>query len=276
MNQTLISVDDLKARGERGSALVIWDCRFNLMDVNQGRKAYQASHIPGALYVDLNKDLAAEVTDETGRHPLPALDKFAELCEATSIRPDVQVVVYDDCGGAMAARAWWLLKAIGVQDVAVLDGGYPAWLAASAPVVTEFIMPHPSTVRLNSYDHSMIAEREEVAQFAEDSCLVDARTAERYHGEQEPIDPVAGHIPGALNRPLQANLGSDGRFKPADVLRAEWLALLENMPAEQVIHYCGSGVTACHNRLAMEIAGLNGSRVYPGSWSEWLKYHPPA
>ncbi|WP_271273576.1 sulfurtransferase [Aliamphritea hakodatensis] len=276
MNQTLISVDDLKTKVERGSALVIWDCRFNLMDVNQGRKAYQASHIPGALYVDLNKDLAAEVTDETGRHPLPALDKFAEVCEATSIRPDVQVVVYDDCGGAMAARAWWLLKAIGVRDVAVLDGGYPAWLAASAPVVTEFIMPQPSAVRLNSYDHSMIAGREEVARFAADSCLVDARTAERYNGEQEPIDPVAGHIPGALNRPLQANLSSDGRFKPADVLKAEWQALLKDIPAEQVIHYCGSGVTACHNQLAMEIAGLSGSRVYPGSWSEWLKYHPPA
>lgn len=276
MHQTLISVDELKVKIERGSALVIWDCRFNLMDVNHGRKAYQASHIPGALYVNLNKDLAAQVTDETGRHPLPALDKFAELCEVTAIGPNIQVVVYDDCGGAMAARAWWLLQAIGLRDVAVLDGGYPAWLAAAAPVVTEFIMPQPTAVRLNSYDQSMLADRKEVAEFAPDTCLVDARNAERYRGEQEPIDPVAGHIPGALNRPLQDNLTSDGCFKSAELLRSEWQALLADVLPEQVIHYCGSGVTACHNQLAMEIAGLNGSRVYPGSWSEWLKYHPPA
>jgi thiosulfate/3-mercaptopyruvate sulfurtransferase len=186
------------------------------------------------------------------------------------VSKETQVVVYDDCGGAMAARAWWLFRLLGHTQVAVLDGGYPAWLAAGLSVTDQLPSPLPGNF-VAEPEMSMILPLEQVTGSVSGGVLIDARTPERFRGEQEPIDPVAGHIPGAVNRPLQLNLTADGVFKSAELLRQEWLDFIADYQPQQVVHYCGSGVTACHNLLAMEHAGLHGAKVYPGSWSEWIR-----
>ncbi|PPC75505.1 sulfurtransferase [Pokkaliibacter plantistimulans] len=251
----------------------IVDCRFNLADTEAGRRAYQAGHLPGASYAHLDEDLSSPVTATSGRHPLPDEQAFLQTLGRWGISTDTQVVVYDDAGGATAARLWWLLKRVGHRDVAVLDGGLAAWAQAGGELVTDL----PVVVDSGAYPASVALVQarnadELLAQMSDPRWqLVDARAAERFRGEVEPLDPVAGHIPGAMNRPLQQNLQPDGRFKSFNQLRGEWQALLGEATPKEVVHYCGSGVTACHNLLAMEHAGLNGSRLYPGSWSEWCK-----
>ncbi|MDH2431193.1 sulfurtransferase [Pokkaliibacter sp. MBI-7] len=251
----------------------IVDCRFNLADTEAGRRAYQAGHLPGASYAHLDEDLSSPVTATSGRHPLPDEQAFLQTLGRWGISTDTQVVVYDDAGGATAARLWWLLKRVGHRDVAVLDGGLTAWAQAGGELVTDL----PAVVGTGAYPASVALVQarnadELLAQMSDPRWqLVDARAAERFRGEVEPLDPVAGHIPGAMNRPLQQNLQPDGRFKSFNQLRGEWQALLGEATPKEVVHYCGSGVTACHNLLAMEHAGLNGSRLYPGSWSEWCK-----
>lgn len=269
MYKTLINTQTLVARlGQKDQ--IIFDCRFNLADTTAGEQAYQSSHIPGAFYLDLDRDLSSPISASTGRHPLPDVATLATKLAAFGLNENTQVFVYDDNSGAFAARAWWLLRSLGYEAVAVLDGGWSAWLAAKAPLEhTSPALPvNQGTFKAQPAAHYFLttAELSQTHPWQ----LIDARSAERFRGEQEPIDPIAGHIPGAVNRPLTDNL-VNGRFKPAAELQEEWLAKLGKHSPEQIVHMCGSGVSACHNLLAMEIAGLSGSRLYVGSWSEWIR-----
>jgi len=267
---TLVSADQLAA--ELGKPkLVVIDCRFDLADARAGEEAFLAGHIPGAVYAHLDRELADRSKLERGRHPLPDAPDFCARLGRWGVSPDSQVIVYDAADGAYAARLWWMLRLLGHTAVAVLDGGFAAWVAAGHPTEKRVSRPRPTTYS-SRYDVRQIATMAVVAarMAVAGSPLIDARAPERFRGEVEPIDAVAGHIPGALNRHYVQNLDSNGRFKPADQLRREFLKLMYGTSAADVIHMCGSGVTACHNLLAMEHAGLAGSRVYPGSWSEWI------
>jgi len=269
MYQTIVSVETLKQNLGQPN-WVVFDCRFNLMDTEAGQQAYAEAHIPGAFYLHLDNDLSSPITPDTGRHPLPDPTQLAEKLAECGVNKNTQVVVYDDCGGAMAARTWWLLRWLGHDSAAVLDGGFPAWIAAEDSS-TEIPQARESgfTPELRGLMNLSVDQLQQELSVG-DILLVDARAAERYRGEVEPIDPVAGHVPGAENRPLTDNL-VDGRFKSADQLHEEWSAILRGSSPDQVVHMCGSGVTACHNQLSMEISGLTGSRIYSGSWSEWIR-----
>ena len=270
--QTIIPVEEL-SRHLDDPQWVVGDCRFSLADTERGRRDYLQAHIPGAVYAHLDQDLSGPVVKgQTGRHPLPPLEQAAQVFSAWGIGPGVQVVAYDDAGGALAAvRLWWMLRWLGHEAVAVLDGGWQRWLAAGYPVRTgtesnagaEFI-PHPRP--------HLVVTTHEISQLLEDpaSCIVDARTADRFRGENEVIDPVAGHIPGARNLPYPKNLTPEGLFRKPDELRQMYLEFLGNFPPEKAIFYCGSGVTSIHNILAMLHAGLEEPRLYAGSWSEWI------
>lgn len=248
---------------------VIVDCRHDLAQPEQGRTEYAAGHLPGARFAHLDIDLSARPTGGNGRHPLPDPDALRGTFGALGIDATRQVVAYDAHGGMFAARLWWLLKWMGHEAVAVLDGGWTQWLREGRPV--ERITPQATPAIFHGTPRPTIVDADTLLARLGDPqlCLVDARAPDRYSGEIETLDPVGGHIPGARNRFFRNNLDADGRFKPAATLRGEWLALLEGAAPGQVVHQCGSGVTACHNLLAMEIAGLPGSRLYPGSWSEW-------
>ena len=249
---------------------VVIDTRHDLMNPAKGRAAYGAGHIPGAYFMSVDDDLSGAKTGKTGRHPLPDVAAFAARVNERGIGPDTQVVVYDDMNGNFAVRLWWMLRWLGHGKVALLDGGWPLWVKEGRPASTEVparragsFVPKP---RLGATVDVHFVER-----FREDPALklIDARAAERYEGKNETIDPVAGHIPGAVNRFWQKNLEPDGRFKKAEVLRREFEELLGGTEAAHAVHSCGSGVTACHNMFAMELAGLPAGRLYPGSWSEW-------
>jgi thiosulfate/3-mercaptopyruvate sulfurtransferase len=265
---TLISVAQLRERlGD--ASLVVFDCRHDLLQPEKGAQAYREGHVPGARFAHSDRDLSGPKTGRTGRHPLPDPAAFMQWLGAQGVDAGTQVVAYDYVGGGSATRLWWMLRWLGHQAVAVLDGGWEAWVAAGAPITADppaiakatFVgTPRPVTVDV-SY---VLSHLDDPA-----VTVLDARAAERYRGETEPIDPVAGHIPGALNRLYKNNLDAQGRFKSAAALRAEFEQLLGGRKPEQIVHQCGSGVSACHNILAMEIAGLTGSRLYPGSWSEW-------
>jgi len=247
------------------------DCRFSLMDADAGRRAYAESHLPGARYADLDWDLSGPVTPATGRHPLPDPARLARTLGEWGIGAGARVVAYDDMGGMLAAaRLWWLLRWLGHDAVAVLDGGLTAWRAAGLPLTAASPAVRPAVFEARPDDRLWLTTARAQALPA-GHLLVDARAAARYRGDMEPIDPVAGHIPGAVSRPTEDNLAADGRFLPADALRAGFLAVLDGRSPTAVTHYCGSGVTACHNLLAMEVAGLSGSRLYAGSWSEWIR-----
>lgn len=250
---------------------VIVDCRFSLADSQAGGAAYRHGHIPNARYADLNKDLSSAVTSQTGRHPLPDFRLLAKKLGNWGIGNNSQVVVYDDMGGAMAGRLWWLLRCLGHEKVAVLDGGIKHWQKQGFALTTALPRIKPTVFRPYLNTELWLDAVQVENRLAQKSiCLIDARTPERFRGEQEPIDPVAGHIPGALNRALQLNLDSQGLFLSAEQLRNQFKKLIGACAPEQVVHNCGSGVTACHNILAMEHAGLTGSKLYAGSWSEWI------
>lgn len=250
---------------------VILDCRFNLMEPDAGYAAYMEGHIPGAFYLHLDEHLSSPITGQSGRHPLPNPQELAELLGRCGVTRKSQVVVYDDCAGMMAARCWWLLRYIGHDQVSLLDGGIQSWGDAGGELTQQQPVYKKECCSVELRPSANLSVDQLVSALAEgDITLVDARAAERFRGEVEPIDPVAGHIPDALNRPLMDNL-RDGYFKSAETLRQEWLALMGDQRSERVVHMCGSGVTACHNQLAMEIAGLKGSRLYAGSWSEWIR-----
>jgi len=271
--RTLVTCDELVAAlGKNGPAIV--DCRFDLGDAAAGERAYLIGHIPGAVYAHLERDLSDLGKTGRGRHPLPDAAALCGRLGRWGIDPQKQVVAYDSADGAYAARLWWLLRLLGHERVAVLDGGMSAWIAGSRPL--EKTVPRPRateySARYNVRKTASIAVL--AARMANTSnqsgALIDARAPERFRGEIEPIDRVAGHIPGAVNRHYAQNLDRSGRFKSPDVLRSEFAKLLNGNGAADAVHMCGSGVTACHNVLAMEHAGLTGSRLFPGSWSEWI------
>lgn len=248
---------------------VIVDVRHQLADTAYGARVYAEGHIPGAVFLHCDADLSGAMCGTNGRHPLPAPEKLAACLGRIGIGPDTQVVVYDDAQGMIAGRLWWLLRWLGHDKVAVLDGGMQAWLAAGGELSNE--VPVSRSASFVAKVRDSLVDADYVQNFLEASRLhlIDARSPDRYRGENETIDPVGGRLPGAVNRFFRENLQADGRYKPAAQLRAEWLEALAGKSPEQVVHYCGSGVSACHNVLAMEIAGLSGSRLYAGSWSEW-------
>jgi thiosulfate/3-mercaptopyruvate sulfurtransferase len=249
----------------------IFDVRHDLFDLDAGLRAYRAGHIPGAQFASIEDDLSGTKTGSNGRHPLPTRDTLVERFRAWGIDSSTQIVAYDAQGGQFAARLWWLSLWLGHRAVAVLDGGWPAWLASGGAIESVAPVPARSDFTAAGSQVRVVDVRDVLAaSSARERLLVDARLPERYRGEQEPIDPVAGHIPGAVNRAWQQNLAADQRFKAATELRAEFDALLGGRAAHQVTHQCGSGVTACHNVLAMTVAGLPDSALYSGSWSEWI------
>ncbi len=266
---TLIAVSDARALVGVPSVVFV-DCRFSLDDTGRGRRAYRDGHIPRARYAHLDDDLSGPVVaGATGRHPLPHPDTLAETLGRWGIAPATQVVAYDDMGGAIAARLWWLMRWVGHARVAVLDGGWPRWTAEGGPVDTDMPAGEPGRYPVQP-DARWIAEVDEVAENT-GIALLDARAADRYAGRVEPIDPVAGHIPGARSLPFAQNLETDGRMRSIDALRARFAPYFEGRDdASDVVCYCGSGVTAAHNVLAMAHAGYHGARMYPGSWSAWI------
>jgi thiosulfate/3-mercaptopyruvate sulfurtransferase len=267
--RTLIDTAELKGLIGRPDVLIV-DCRFDIADALRGAQHYRQGHIPGAVYADLDRDLSDLSQPGLGRHPLPDASRFATALGRWGWTPRTSVVVYDNANGALAAaRLWWMLRVIGHEDAAVLDGGLGAWRSAGLGMSAET----PASVRSEidvAYDPAQIVYTRELQRLGAEALLIDARAAPRYRGEVEPIDPVAGHVPGAANRPFSFNLMTDGTFKPGAVLREEFSALLGRHEPADVVHMCGSGVTACHNLLAMEHAGLAGSRVYAPSWSGWI------
>ena len=271
---TLISAAELD-KALTDPDLILFDCRFDLADTARGRRDYQASHIPNAVYAHLDEHLSSPITSQTGRHPLPDPAKLIDWLKACGVTNSSQVIAYGDAGGVMAVRIWWLLRWLGHTDVAVLDGGWQAWSKQQGAISNEPPSPTPSSHFDTVIDNNMVVTTETISADlhapSRQWLLLDARTPERYRGEREPIDPIAGHIPGAVNLPLQQHLDSQGRFLPADQLHALYQPVLGQHAPEFVACYCGSGVTACHNLLAMEIAGIKGGRLYAGSWSEWIR-----
>lgn len=265
---TLVAAATLAAHLDDSAWLVI-DVRHQLADTGYGERVYAENHIPGAVFLHCDCDLSGPMTGSNGRHPLPAVEKLAARLGEIGIGPQTQVVIYDDAQGMIAGRLWWLLRWLGHEQVAVLDGGFQAWQAAGGALTTELPLLRPTTFTAKVRDAMVDADYVQAFLQTSRMHLVDARSPDRFRGENETIDPVGGHIPGAVNRFFRENLQADGRFKPAAELRAEWLMVLAGASPEQVVHQCGSGVSACHNILAMEIAGLPGSRLYAGSWSEW-------
>ncbi len=265
----LISAEQVLQLHQSGQGMVLVDASFDLANVDAGRNAWRAGHPPGSVYWHLDADLSRAKTGRNGRHPLPDRAEFARTLGRAGITPQTLVVTFDAQGGVYAARAWWMLRWMGHDDVAVLDGGLSAWLDAGGALSPDAVPPRnaPPYPERPALVDTLDAARLEAS--LGQVRLVDARAAERFRGEVEPLDAQAGHIPGALNRFFKDNLAPGGRFKPAEQLRNEWLPLIGQCTAQDVVHSCGSGVTACHNLLAMEVAGLPGSKLYPGSWSEW-------
>ena len=269
---TLIGAQALQALLASGSPPVVLDASFDLTDAAAGERAYLGAHLPGALYVHLDRDLCAAKTGRNGRHPLPNRAAFAATAGRFGITPTTQVVVVDRQSAMFAARLWWMLRWLGHVPVAVLDGGLAAWQAAGGAVDSGAVhakaqAAYPITAEPSPLVRTVDADtlQGQLGRIA----LIDARAPERFRGDVEPLDAQAGHIPGARNRFFKDNLAADGCFKSADALRAELLPLTGARPATEVVHQCGSGVTACHNLLAMAVAGIEGAALYAGSWSEW-------
>jgi thiosulfate/3-mercaptopyruvate sulfurtransferase len=287
MDTTLISAEALIALQANDSPLMVFDCTFDLTKPDAGTQQYRTAHIPGAVYANLDTDLSAKhgvagahgvvvAQDEGppasgGRHPLPSREKFAGWLSSVGFSNNMQAVVYDRNGANYCGRLWWMLKWMGHDAVAVLDGGLQAWQAAGGTIASGDEPSHFQSNFVAGEPLLALADTKRVLAHLEqsDQTLIDARAAARYRGEVEPLDPIAGHIPGALNRPFTENLGPDGKFKPAAQLRAEFETLLAGRDPTTVVHQCGSGVSALPNLLAMQIAGLGPTALYAGSWSEW-------
>ena len=262
----LVSVEDLAAHPEWR----VFDCRHDLKNTEYGRQAYARGHIPGALFLHLDDDLSGIKDGRNGRHPLPDADSFARRMAACGVDASTQVVAYDNEGGIFASRLWWMLRWLGHEKVAVLDGGLAGWKRSKRALEEQVPVVAPRDFAAHPQDMA-VDVGQVLADLQSDRMLIlDARSPERFRGENETLDPVGGHIPGAVNRFYFDNLDDDGCFfKPVAELRSEFAELLAGRSPQQVVQQCGSGVTACHNLLAMELAGLSGSKLYPGSWSEW-------
>ena len=253
---------------------IVFDVRHDLANEGHGRAAWQAAHIPGAVHLHLDHDLSGPKTGKNGRHPLPDPAALAAKLASYGVVPGRQVVVYDDTGNCFSVRLWWLLTWLGHDRVALLDGGLKAWLAEGRPLDDRVPTPREGHVSATPRGGLTVDRQHVLATRGKaGACLIDARAPGRFHGEGETLDPVGGHIPGADNRFWQLNLQPDGRFRPPEMLKKQFLELMGGARPEHTIHSCGSGVTACHNLFAMTLAGLAGSRLYPGSWSEWCA-HP--
>jgi thiosulfate/3-mercaptopyruvate sulfurtransferase len=263
----LITTNQLQALLNSDANVLICDCRFDLAQVSAGREAYAKGHIPGAIHVDLDTDLSGSKSGANGRHPLPSPDDWAMTWQRLGIAPDSHVIAYDSQGSAFASRLWWMLRAIGHDKVQVLDGGWDAW---QGQLSTAILAPTPLEIQPKPVAYQGLVLVDEILDnlASHRKTVIDARSSDRFHGQNETLDPVAGHIPGSLNRFFKSNLEGN-TFKSAEILRNEYSELLGNSQASDVIHSCGSGVTACVNLLAMEQAGLGGSLLYAGSWSEW-------
>ncbi len=271
MHTTLIDVHTLH-RHHRDPNWRVIDARFSLADPGQGAREYDEGHVPGATYAHLDEDLSGPIIrGETGRHPLPSVKKAVEVFSRWGIDDHVQVAVYDSAAGSVAARLWWMLRWLGHDAVAVIDGGWPAWTGAGMAVSRDVPEWTPRSFIPDVRTH-LVTDVEGVDKYRNDGdwAVLDARTPERFRGEQEPIDPVAGHIPGARCATFDGNLGEDGRFLSPEDLRRRFEGLFGGVPADRAVNYCGSGVSACHNLLAIAHAGLGDAVLYPGSWSEWI------
>ena len=269
---TLISVAQLKALTASGQPFILFDCSFDLMNPAAGEATYRESHIPGAVYVHLDRDLSDKSDSGVngGRHPLPSREKFAAWLGSVGFTNGMQAVVYDRQGVNYAGRLWWMLKWVGHDNVAVLDGGLQAWQASDAVTAQIEVPRAPAAFTLRAQLVQLATTSTVERQLGRPSqTILDARATPRFRGEVEPLDPVAGHIPGALNRPFAQNIGADGKFKPAAVLKAEFDVLLAGRDPASVVHHCGSGVSAVPNVIAMELAGFGRTGLYAGSWSEW-------
>jgi thiosulfate/3-mercaptopyruvate sulfurtransferase len=262
---TLVSTEEL---GKHLGTWRVFDCRHDLMKPELGGQQYREAHIPGALFAHMERDLSAPKNGKNGRHPLPDPATFTAWLGKQGLKKEDQVVCCDAANGSTAARLWWMLRWVGHKNVAVLDGGIAKWLKEGRPVDAVVPKPKPATYALKQPSGTVDARAIQAS--LKNLFLLDARAPARWRGEQEPIDPVAGRIPGARNRFNADNVQPDGTFKPASQLKTEFEAILKNREPAEVVHYCGSGVAACHNLLAMEVAGLTGGRLYPGSWSEWI------
>ncbi|MDQ2070665.1 sulfurtransferase [Natronospira bacteriovora] len=268
----LVSVEALQQNSGDGEDIRFIDCQASLADHLQGRRDWLSGHLPGAVHLDLEQDLSGTITAETGRHPLPRPEDLEMALGRSGIHPAQPLVAYDNDGGIFAVRCWWLLRWLGHQNVRVLDGGLEAWRVAGGVVETGPVRTEPTTYR---------GQREAMPSLSTESLqrglgqqallLLDARSGERFRGEKEAIDPVAGHIPGAINHPFAHNLDEQGRWRTPAELKTLYQTLIGDWPVNTVVHMCGSGVTACHNLFAMEYAGLGGSALYAGSWSEWIR-----
>jgi thiosulfate/3-mercaptopyruvate sulfurtransferase len=263
---TLVSTGDLAGHL---SEWRVFDCRHDLMKPEVGAVQYREGHIPGALFASLDRDLSAPKNGKNGRHPLPEPDAFAAWLGRAGLRREDQVVCYDGANGLYASRLWWMLRWVGHRNVAVLDGGFAKWKSEGRPVTTDVPAPTPTDYAVDLQEDAAVSVRAVHRRLGQQT-LVDARAAPRWRGETEPIDPEAGRIPGALNRSSADNNAPDGTFKPAAQLKNEFDKVLAGRKPGDVVNYCGSGVSACHNLLAMEVAGLSGAKLYAGSWSEWI------
>jgi thiosulfate/3-mercaptopyruvate sulfurtransferase len=250
--------------------VVVFDCRHDLANPQFGSTAYAESHLPGARFAHVDKNLSAPLNGRNGRHPLPDPSVFTDWLGRQGVANSTQVIGYDSAGGLYAARLWWMLRWLGHTRVAVLDGGWDAWVRAGHPVTKETITP--TLARFGGAPDSSLVDANYVLKHLgqADMLLIDARANDRFHGQNETIDPVAGHIPGAINYFFRQNLDGDGFFRSAKELRQSFSHALGETAPKEVVHQCGSGISACHNLLAMELAGLSGSRLYGGSWSEWI------
>jgi thiosulfate/3-mercaptopyruvate sulfurtransferase len=266
----LVSCEQLAAHAN-DPTWIVFDCRHDLMDVAKGEQWYREGHLPGAFFANLDTDLSGEKTGTNGRHPLPSPAMFSAFLARHGVTARSTVVAYDDVGGQFAARLWWLCRWVGLMNASLLDGGIQRWVAEARPISTAIPVTKPAFFAGRA-DSFMISTVDEVLSRIgrADLVLIDARAPERYRGEVEPIDPVAGHIPSALNRFYKENLKADLTFKSPDEIRKGLVDLMAGRSATEVVHQCGSGVTACANVFAMEYAGLKGSRLYAGSWSEWV------
>ena len=273
MYDALVETETLAAHiGDPG--WVVFDCRFTLTDPAAGEARYAEGHIPGARYLHLDRDLSSTVTPDTGRHPLPDPDALGDILGGAGVDGDTQIIGYDDSGGAYAARWWWLARWLGHRKVAVLNGGWQQWLKEEREVTREVPVTQPKRFPYAQVEEDAwlsSADILEIVRGRKRGRIFDVRGAARFRGEEEPIDPVAGHVPGAVNLPYASSVAEDGRFKCPAVLRQQLEQALDGVRPEQAVFMCGSGVTACHGLLAMEAAGLKGARLYAGSWSEWIR-----